>query len=712
MAGSRQGRGRTGSPGFRYALAVLVVVVALSRFLLVPGSVWEQDEALFAAAAFDTNLVEHRPHPPGFPAWVAVAKAARVLPGDPVLGLELASALLSVLTVALLALAWRPAVGDAAALAGSALFAFLPGVWFHSVRAFSTTPALAFLVAAAVVLHRPGGRAAAAAGGLVGLALAIRPILLPIAGLGLVLALWLRRDRVRGWAAAATAGAAATVIPFAILIATTGGLQSFIRACTEHLGGHAGALHLASWSPGSLGIVRAAGGPLPAAVLAVLAVAGVIRTFPGHRERLAWAVLVLGTVLWLLLAHNRTYPRYMVPVFLLLTVPAVSGLLALFGRRLGWALTAGAVVLAAAGSWTAVRDQAVEGFPPLEALEAAANGGAETVVVDVGLSPFGDLANLERWGPRRTVLRNLVASGAVPTGRLPGRLAAVWAEPGRPFWIPAPLNPARAFTCGSAAVAALAQGRYLEAWTGLGGAVVLDPPGLVCGADGTPPVRRIELLLPGLPGRGWFGLVVETRRDAVLTARVEERVLGRWSLAAGENHGAFRAPAVSRGHPWRLTLECPEPIRIRRAWVEDPLIGRGDREIPPRELENGLDGLVWSRGLHDPERFGSAREGRWTGRRATLFLPLAEGSVELALCAPRPRPARVTVTVPPGPARSVTVGPEWTAVVLPVPANHRRAVLVTVANPFVPADEDPRSADRRELGVVIGSVRIVTSRRP
>ncbi len=706
------GEGTVAARRFRRVLLALAVVVGFSRLLLVPGVPWEQDEALFAATAFDTNIVEHRPHPPGFPLWVGVAKLSRAAAGDPMIGLQLASAVLSVLGVVLLALAWRPAVGDDAALLGAALFAFLPGVWFHAVRAFTTTPALTLLLAAAAVLWRPGAWAAAGAGLFVGLALGVRPVLLPPAAVLLGLGLWLRRDGPRAWLAAAASAAVAVVAPLAVLVATTGGLRVFLAACREHLGGHTGALHTAPWALPGLGIVRAAGGTAAAALLVAAAAAGAVAVLRGWRARLAWWLCTGVTAAWLLLAHNRTYPRYTVPLFALLTVPAVAAVVRLAGRRAGTAAAALAVAAAAAAAWPAVRDQAVEPFPPLEAL-AAVGGGPTTAVVGPGLSPFGDLANLARWGPGRTVMRDLVRSGVVAESSLPPGLAAVWAAPAPCRWIRPPLGAAREFRCRSGAVARLAQGRYLTAWSGSGGAVLLEPAKAACTEAGTPPLLRAELLLPAVAPGGRVGLVVDAGRAGVLTARGGGRVLGRWPYGAGTAHGVFRpwhVPGI-RKHPWRLGLEFDSPVRIRRVWIEDPAAGAGDLEIPPGALVDGLDGLVWSQGLYGEEAFSGGR-GRWTGREAVLFLPLAEGQVRLRLLAPRPEPARVTLEVPPGTERPVTIGASWQEVALPVAAGHRRVVVVRVDNPFVPAAKDPRSTDTRELGVVVGTVRVVTSRRP
>ena len=50
---------------------------------------------LFAAGVLDFDVTRHRPHPPGFPGWIAIGKLLLPLAGDPVLALQIASSLAS-----------------------------------------------------------------------------------------------------------------------------------------------------------------------------------------------------------------------------------------------------------------------------------------------------------------------------------------------------------------------------------------------------------------------------------------------------------------------------------------------------------------------------------------------------------------------------------------------------------------------------------------
>ncbi len=91
---------------------------------------------------------------------------------------------------------WEGVAGRRVALAGAALAAFLPGVWFHAGRAFSETPSAALAVIAFALWLR-GGRAGFVPG-VVAMTCAalVRPPLAPFFVLAVVLAAWwARRER-------------------------------------------------------------------------------------------------------------------------------------------------------------------------------------------------------------------------------------------------------------------------------------------------------------------------------------------------------------------------------------------------------------------------------------------------------------------------------------------------------------------------------------
>ncbi len=708
-----------GSNGPRWLALVLLAVLLASRLLLVPGQPWEQDEALFSAAALDTDVVNHRPHPPGFPLWVGVGKLGEVLLGDPVRALQLASALASVATVALLGhlvagmLGWR--LGWAAAL----LYAFTPGVWFHAPRAFSTTPAVAAAVVAAAIWRRPGKRAWLGGCVLLGAAVLLRPPLAPPLVMLGAAAAHLRHERARAWLAGAATAAAVIVAGFVPLVVDCGGVGPFLGALAEHGSAHGGALHLASWQPARLGLVIAAGGLLPAVAAAVLAGIGLL-TVARRRPRVAaWAVaLLFATTVWLLVAHNRTYPRYTLPVLAIAVGPVAAGLARLTGSTTRAAAIAAAAALAGAW-WTvpAMTAQATTNFPPLRAMAAAqATPGARAVVVEGLVSPFGDLLNLAQRRDRPYLSLPLIAQKRIPMDDLGGPWVVVGAAGAPAHLVPAPGGPIVRFANGEPRLAALAQDRYLSAWTAARGGILLNA---ASGAEPGPVAfnEPIELLLQPSPAGSWLGLVVEALDGPVaLELRLGGAKVAAATLAPGRHRYELPLPALHgrSGNPTpptraELVPAGPGRVRLVRIWVDDPTGRVTPAHFPVIDFDGGDDSLADGGGLWAPEEgLGlPPRPARWTGPTAWLSLPAGRGRLVLTLCAPRRSPAKVTVAVEPGGRiGTFSVGPHWQEVGIPIPQPTARVtVRLTTSNPLVPG-----GSDQRTLGVAVGEVSFERSR--
>jgi hypothetical protein len=155
-------------------------------------------------------------------------------------------------------------------------------------------------------------------------------------------------------------------------------------------------------------------------------------------------------------------------------------------------------------------------------------------------------------------------------------------------------------------------------------------------------------------------------------------------------------------------------VLLERIWVDRP-DGYRPQRLTPVDQAAGLDGLIAGDGFYDIEHFGSpSRPGRWTGTSAWLELPGGHGELIIGLCAPRPEPAAVTLSLTRSRWRHVvTVGPSWQEVAVALPdARARVQLLIEVENPFVPATEIAGSSDQRELGVVLGEIRLQLTSRP
>lgn len=158
-------------------LALLLVLVAVSRLLLLGESPFEVDSVLLARAVEDFDPTAMRPHPPGYAGLVGLAKA---FPFDAELSLRVVSALSAVpLVWAVWAIAKRL---DGDAMLAATLVAANPVLWFYGLHenAYAAGGAGAACTAWAVLVarDREGPRSVWVLGLALGLTGALRPSLL------------------------------------------------------------------------------------------------------------------------------------------------------------------------------------------------------------------------------------------------------------------------------------------------------------------------------------------------------------------------------------------------------------------------------------------------------------------------------------------------------------------------------------------------------
>lgn len=219
--------------------AVAFAALAAVRLLTLARDPWEWDEVLFTGAARDgVDVRVNHPHPPGYPLYALLARLLALAGAEPfhaALWVAAAAGLLA--AVLLFRLAEELGASREAALVGALLWALTPSVWLHSVRPLSDAPAAAALFLAAERLLRTArepshgrllGAAVASA-----LCFAVRPQV----GLALLpAALWaaFRVLRARGGAGrvalAALAGLAAAGVPYAVVVASSGGFGEYLAA--------------------------------------------------------------------------------------------------------------------------------------------------------------------------------------------------------------------------------------------------------------------------------------------------------------------------------------------------------------------------------------------------------------------------------------------------------------------------------------------------
>ncbi len=698
----------------------LLLAVLLSRLLLLPHGPWEQDEALLASGVLDFDPINHMPLPPGFPLWIFLGRVVRFLgAADPLVALQLASAVLSVAGFWALIGLWDAAVGRRVALTGALLAAFLPGVWYHAARGFSATPSAALAIVALALWVRGGDRGFVPGVAAMTAAALVRPPLAPFFALAVLLAAWRVAGRHRLLVRGAAVSLSLLVVVMVPAVLAAGGLQAFWQAGVTHAGEH---LFLLGGQPAGLagiGFVRGLGAPWAAAVFLALAAVG----WFALRRRLGWRWWAGGVAfVWLayllLFLHNRDYPRYWVLAWMLMATPAVRGVAAVLRSRTAAAVAGTAAALAAAG-WTlpAVAYVHSHMLPPWAALHEVAAEGRGLLVFQDDFFSFRNLAVREGWL-------------TIPSTRLgeiqPRRLELA----GRPIWflteedgrdLPSPSSLVVRAVTPERRVRQLSQDRFLDArlvrnpvlvWQG-GGPMELDGtrPFVWCG-------RHTELLLPALAGAGavTFAVEVQDRLGEVgLTAFVEGRETLR-TRVVGRQLVRVPIPALPRRNTLNqvvsVTLDTDREIRLMGDLrpLSIRLFG-ASLEAPPftpvpyaffPEAGSMFSAFARGEGVYSAEVIGQPpRPATWTGAEARLEMPLGAGAVGVELIAPRPQPAEVEVSLGSASAR-LRVGAGTARVVLPVPAGEARAgrgVLVIRSTTY-----SPGGGDARALGVAVARV--------
>lgn len=713
-------------PAARRPVAILASLAALwgallSRLLLLPDGPWEQDEALLAAGVVDFDPAHHMPIPPGFPLWVLLGRLVR-LGGvaDPVLALQIAGSVLSVLGLWALVGLWDGVAGRATALGGALLAASLPGVWAHAGRAFSETGATAFaLLAFGLWLH--GGRRGFVPGTLAMTAAAlVRPPLAPLFVMTAALAAWrVRRDPPR----LAAAGAAAVTLAGLVLlplVGEAGGWRMYWDAGRAHAGEHFVGLADMSRALTGLGWVRGLGNAPVALGFALLAGAGWWR----WRRALgaAWwpGTLAGGWLAYLLLfVHNPTYPRYYVPAWVLAATPALAGAAWLLRRpRLTPALAALGAAAATWWVWPALRYMHTHPLPAIAAMRQVAGEGAGVLVFEDSLFSFRDLTF--RTGELRP--RSLRVS------EIPPRRLNVG---GQPIWfltesagqdLSSTVSRVVETRVEEPRVVRLSQGRFLHV------RLVRDPV-LAWRGVSVPELegsdrflwfgKSSQILVPPVTGAGALALAVEVHPD-LPDLPLRATVAGVPTLATVLRPGRQVVRVPLPAHPERnrlaqvmpVTLEAGREIRVHgdyrslafrvfRAAVEAPPFRAAPTAFFPEE--SSLFGAVASaEGFFGPELMGRpARPAVWAGPEARVRFSASAGLVGVEMVAPRPESAEVELRLGDAAAR-VRVGPEGSRVALPVPGERATSQMVELelrSSAFVPGH-----GDERKLGVAVSRI--------
>ncbi len=706
--------------------SVVGLVVAWSRFGLLANGPWEWDETIFARGILKFELAAHFPHPPGFPGWLAIGQVVNLLTGDPLLALQLASAALSVVALWLLAALGRQAAPPAVAVAAALVVLMAPGPWLFAVRGFSSTPAAVFaLAAAAVAAGGLEGRRPTAFSLLVTASFLIRPNLLPtLAALWLGVALGVRpRQRL---VPGVLAGTAAVALAVAVMVRAEGGWDAFVAPFILHTQHHADRLGGNAGGFAELGLVKGLGGVVPATLLLLAAVVGVVvwARRAGRPGAWVWAFVLAAALAQMMWLQGRTGTRYAVGVQMALA-PLVAAAATAAPASVG---LAGLVALAGwlgHGSLPLLMEQHNNEFPAWSAVREARETGlasGQTVVLEPELYPFASyLWHLEdrrgRSNPR------WVLSPWDPGGWSGADGPWVLATVHRHLY-PDPLLGRELYWGGvSKGLRPLTQDRFLEAW------VIEDAP---LPLSGWWPAERdssgrvfmwggVEtvMLLPPMAEDSMLGIALRPAPGrAPVVIEIDGVEIARVADQGDEQRRWFKIPATVVGRVSELRLTRAEPFRP----------GIGDERLLAVQLYElyemratdsgaGWDWPVGRRlrrealqieieGMYGVESFADHGEGAWLAPRAVLRSPGGTGRLRFRVWAPRPSSPRTVLKV----AGRVAAGPldigtreETVEIeVLPGETVNDRVEVEILSDPFVPAAVGGN--DSRALGVVLSEI--------
>lgn len=216
-------------------MLIVSLACAASRFLAMARSLWDWDEVLFTLAMRDYDVTLHHPHPPGFPAYIGMARVLRFFTDTDFHALQLVNLIAAMLVFpAVFLLARSLRLRFTTAVLAGALFAFFPNVWFYGGGAFSDIPSIVIVCfAAAMLLRGADDRNAYWIGALLlAVAIGFRPQNLLV---GLFPAIYASRKRRPGEIAVALLiGIVVVALCFGGAIYFTGSPHEYMRVVREH----------------------------------------------------------------------------------------------------------------------------------------------------------------------------------------------------------------------------------------------------------------------------------------------------------------------------------------------------------------------------------------------------------------------------------------------------------------------------------------------
>ena len=362
------------------ALAALALIFGIAHLPFLAGSLEDIDSVNFALGVRDFDVATHRPHPPGYPVYIALGKAFAAVTGAlsdapqsviEARALAMLSLVAGVIAIVFLyrvfaAMRRADSAGpgpatldglDLEALAATAITASCPLFWYLGARPMSDLPGLAAALASQACLmtawmkQRPGpdgdrrlapataaasGRMIVAGAFLAAFSMGLRSQTLWFTAPLLVLVLF---DRVgRGVAGALLGGAvmfAAGGLAWGIpLLIASGGLNAYLAALGTQAGEDFASGEMLFTNPGpraaAFALLRTFIDPWDSttlgAVVVILAAAGLVQLLWRDRRSLAAVIAIAGPYLvFHLLFQDTSFVRYALPLVPVVAFLAVRG---------------------------------------------------------------------------------------------------------------------------------------------------------------------------------------------------------------------------------------------------------------------------------------------------------------------------------------------------------------------------------------------------
>jgi hypothetical protein len=381
----------------RVVFYLVAFLCATSRPLAMARSLWGWDEVLFIEGVRAYDVMEHHPHPPGYPLFIALGKFARLFTGDELRALQAVNLVAGALLFpAMFLLARELRMRFETAVTAGAICAFIPTVWFYGGTAFSDVTSIVIIVAAAALLLRGRESRAAFLGAafLLGCAAAVRPQNLLIGIAPLAVTLWRRR---RDITAALALIAAPIVVCYGFAAAATGGWARFAASCRWQSAYVARIDSFLNPNRASLEslferffIMQYGWNPLSIAItlLVLVSIISAIRRRDRNLLLNAMIFAPFALVAWLML-DPFSVRRYSIGYLPMFAIFAADGIERIAGGRTRVAAIIAAALIIASIAWTTpalVRVMTTDS-PPVAAIKAL-RGRTDDLFVAYAMAPY------------------------------------------------------------------------------------------------------------------------------------------------------------------------------------------------------------------------------------------------------------------------------------------------------------------------------------